>query len=100
MLPWVQVLECEVLGYIGPYGGPQERATLRVMLGEPGPRGARAQLEFPYQPRAEAIQVLEPAELLVLSMDETFAQFKVRGWRSMLGLWMLMCRRPRQAHCI
>ena len=39
--------------------------------------GARASLEFPYQPRAELIRVGEAAELMVLSREESFVTFKV-----------------------
>ena len=50
-----------------------------MVVGDGWPGGARAALEFPYVPRAELIQVGEAAELLVLSRDEEFITFKVRG---------------------
>ena len=52
-------------------------SLVRMVVGDAWPGGARAALEFPYQPRAELLQPGEAAELLVLSRDEEFITFKV-----------------------
>jgi len=51
--------------------------SVRLVVGDGWPGGARAALEFPYQPRADLIQPGEATELLVLSRDDGFVTFKV-----------------------
>ncbi|KAL4425086.1 hypothetical protein ABPG77_010400 [Micractinium sp. CCAP 211/92] len=57
----------------GLLGGSTMRLA-RVLIGDPG--GAQAELVLAYDARYELIQPGEPAELVVLSSDPSFQQFK------------------------
>mmetsp|Transcript_31210 Transcript_31210/g.93102 ORF Transcript_31210/g.93102 Transcript_31210/m.93102 type:complete len:164 (-) Transcript_31210:4419-4910(-) len=88
------LIEAEVLGWasgplsMGPL--PGRGTSIRLVVGDAEPGGARVALEFPYQPRAELLVPGEPAELLVLSQDDDFVEFKVGvdAWEAAIGmLW-------------
>ncbi|KAG1674151.1 hypothetical protein FOA52_015782 [Chlamydomonas sp. UWO 241] len=88
------LIECEVLGWAGPAWGPagggRSAASVRLVVGDEVPGGARVALEFPYQPRAELLVPGEPCELLVLCRDDDFLEFKaVREiYLPASGLWL------------
>lgn len=83
-----QVLEVTVTGWhaTGGPGGP----TVRILVGDGWPGGARVQLQFPYQVRSELVQAGESAELLVLCADDAFVTFKVvrELYLPESGLWL------------
>eukprot|EP00798_Chlamydomonas_sp_ICE-L_P001839 gene1839-33257_t len=58
----------------------QPSAVARIVVGEPYEGGARAVLEFPYQPACADIFEGDPVELLVLGKDPSFRQLKVDKW--------------------
>jgi len=51
--------------------------SITVVVGDPWPGGARAQLRFPYTPGCEELVAGESAELMVLCRDDVFQNFKV-----------------------
>ncbi|KAF5828237.1 hypothetical protein DUNSADRAFT_17994 [Dunaliella salina] len=94
-----QVIEVQVFGGspftagAWAFGGRSSRAsapTVRVLIGDGWPSGARVQLEFPYTFRSELLSPGEPVEALVLARDATFSAFKVirEVYAPGLGLWL------------
>lgn len=71
----------------GLLGGSTMRLA-RVLIGDPG--GAQAELALPYDARYELIQPGEPAELVVLSSEPSFQQFKAVKdvYLPSSGLWV------------
>jgi len=92
------VLEVEVLGgtpfgsswAYGARASAAAVARVRVLMGDPWQQGARVQLEFPYQPKADQLRQGDSVEALVLGRDESFATFKVirEVYAPGLGLWL------------
>ncbi|GFH21995.1 uncharacterized protein HaLaN_19392, partial [Haematococcus lacustris] len=80
--PWSFRLPGGVAGPPGP--------TVRLLLGDPWPGGARVQLDFPYQPKVDLLAPGELVEALVLAEDERFRLFKVirEVYSPGLGLWL------------
>jgi len=71
-------------------GGAAAREAVSVVVGDPWEGGARAELLFPHTPGAERLAPGEPAELLVLSGDRSFASFRVvrEVYCPASGLWL------------
>jgi hypothetical protein len=60
-------------------GAPYSPAdSVTLVVGDPWPGGARAQLRFPYAPGCEGLVAGESAELMVLCRDGAFRDFKAR----------------------
>jgi len=83
-----QVLASEVIeaavrskgGLFGSGEGPSAETMVRLMIGDPWSGGARTEMVVPLSKRDEVPGIGELCDLLVLSKNSDFRDFKVSGW--------------------
>ena len=89
VMPYAYIRQAAAGGGAGgaPYGTAD---SVSVVVGDPWPGGARAQLRFPYTPGCEELVAGESAEMLVLCRDGAFQSFKVvrEVYFPQSGLWL------------
>eukprot|EP00892_Ulva_mutabilis_P002272 jgi/Ulvmu1/12045/UM083_0058.1 len=71
-------------------GGGQVASSLRILIGEPGPAGFTSDIQVPWSPGCQEVQVSDQVEVLVMSREPYFEDFQVVRdvYLPTLGLWL------------